>query len=298
MQIDGRLKPTLIHKEAILKRIHFLISCLIVVLLFGWGATLAHATPSTELWTPAIMDIQPFGVWHLGIDNYFTVGRGNSSNISPVTGASLPLAFPTDVGLTVGVLPFEKLNMEVGIDMLAPIQLICGSLENCGSVGDSLLFNTKIGVPEGALFTESPGINVGIFNVGTVKNVTDMDIVDLIVGKTIPVLGRIHVGGYVGNSGSALMHEGGVKTGSKENTGWMVAYDRGFVPVKDAAGNEYNKFTFLADYASGKNFIGGGAVGVGINFTKDIDVLTGPVFFNDQDINGRWKLTTQLDINF
>jgi len=281
-----------------LKRINSLISSLVVVLLFGLYATSAHATPSTELWTPAIMDIQPFGVWHLGIDNYFTVGRGNSSNVSPVTGNSLPLAFPTDIGLTVGVLPFEKLNGEIGIDLLEPVQFICTRPDACTTVTDALLFNGKVGVPEGALFTESPGINVGIFNAGTVRHVTNMNIVDLIVGKTIPVVGRIHVGGYYGNPGSDLMHRGGNPANSKENTGWMVAYDRGFWNVKDAAGNEYSKFSLLADYASGRNFIGGGAVGIGINFTKDIDILTGPVWFNDQDINGRWKWTTQLDINF
>ncbi len=30
----------------------------------------------------------------------------------------------------------------------------------------------------------------------------------------------------------------------------------------------------------------------------DIDLLTGPVWFNDHAINGQWKWTVQLDINF
>ena len=68
--------------------------------------------------------------------------------------------------------------------------------------------------------------------------------------------------------------------------------------VKDAAGNEYNKWTFAADYASGKNFIGGGGFGMYYFFTKDISLLTGPVWFNDHVINGQWKWTVQLDINF
>ena len=33
-------------------------------------------------------------------------------------------------------------------------------------------------------------------------------------------------------------------------------------------------------------------------FTKDISLLTGPVWFNDHAINGQWKWTVQLDINF
>jgi len=53
-----------------------------------------------------------------------------------------------------------------------------------------------------------------------------------------------------------------------------------------------------ADYASGKNYIGGGGFGMYHYFTKDISLLTGPVWFNDHAINGQWKWTVQLDINF
>lgn len=68
-------------------------------------------TPSTTYWTADVMDVLPFGVWHLGIDNYFTVGRKPTSQG----------VFPTDVGFTVGVLPFSKLNLEIGFDILEPI---------------------------------------------------------------------------------------------------------------------------------------------------------------------------------
>jgi hypothetical protein len=259
---------------------------LATLLVSVWGAGSAHATPSTEFWTADTMDIQPYKVWHLGIDNYFPLnGPGPGENSG----------FPTDVGLTVGILPFTKVNMEVGIDMLQPIDsgVCAGALNHgatittCGTFGDAFLFNAKIGTPEGSIFDWSPGIAVGIFNVGFQPQVTNMDIADLIVGKTIPVLGRIHVAGYWGNAGSALMHQGGDLANGNQNYGWMVAYDRGFMPVKDAA-----------DYASGKNFIGGGGVGGAWYFTKDISILTGPVWFNDTTINGQWKWSTQLDINF
>jgi hypothetical protein len=78
----------------------------------------------------------------------------------------------------------------------------------------------------------------------------------------------------------------------------MVAYDRGFMPTKDAANNEYNKIVFAADYASGKNAVGAGGGGLYYYFTKDISILTGPVWFNEKAINGTWKWTTQIDINF
>src|SRR5207253_4816922 len=87
----------------------------------------------------------------------------------------------TDVGLTVGVLPFEKLQMEVGIDGLFPGTRIHPAMR---SIGNSLLFNSKIGTPEGAFFGSwFPAINIGIFNVGTKAQVTDMNIVDFLMEK-------------------------------------------------------------------------------------------------------------------
>ena len=84
----------------------------------------ASATPSTTYWTPATSDIQPFNVWHIGVDNYFRLYQSSTdtNNLAPSnTNAPARLdGFPTDVGLTVGVLPFEKFQMEVGIDGLFP----------------------------------------------------------------------------------------------------------------------------------------------------------------------------------
>ena len=85
--------------------------------------------------------------------------------------------------------------------------------------------------------------------------------------------------------------------GDKKNTGAMVARDHGFMPAKAADGSEYNRVVLAADYASGDNAIGGGGADVYYFFTKDISLLTGPIWFNDSDINGKWKWTVQLDIN-
>lgn len=228
------------------------------------------ATPSTTYWTPMTPDIQSYGVLHLGIDNYFTVFRKQSDGSG---------SFPTDVGLTMGVLPFEKIQMEVGVDLLE-------------SSDDPLFFNAKIGSPEGALFSGSPALQLGLFNVGTKRNSTNQNIFYGVIGKTIPLLGRISAGPYIGNSKVLRDSEG-----NKENTGFMVAFDRGFIPTKDKSGAEYNKVVLAADYASGENAIGGGGVGLYYYFTKNISFLTGPVWFNNQTINGRWKWTTQIDIN-
>ncbi|MBI5419197.1 MAG: hypothetical protein HZA60_03820 [Deltaproteobacteria bacterium] len=242
-------------------------------LLCAVFAGAAGATPSTTYWTPATTDIQGFGVLHITYDSYFTVFKTGSNKGD----------FPTDVGLTIGVLPYEKLQMEVGFDLLEPSD-------------DPLFFNAKIGTPEGALFSGSPAINLGIFNVGTEtdknKVRTDQNIGHILFGKTIPVLGRLFAGYYLGNA--AVLKN---SNGDTKNHGFMVGFDRGFLPTKDKAGNEFNRLVLAADYASGKNSFGGGGVGLYYYFNKDIDLLTGPVWFNDDGINGQWKWTLQLDIN-
>jgi len=246
-----------------------------ILLVLGFmlvAAGAAQATPSTTYWTPMVMDIQAYKVVHLGIDNYYTVNKKTDSGEQG--------AFPTDLGLTVGILPFEKIQMEIGIDAMYPSD-------------NPYYFNAKIGAPEGALFSGAPALQIGIFNVGTRKDVTNQDIVYGVIGKTIPFLGRLSAGPYVGNS-KVLLNA----NGEKENTGYMAALDHGFMPTKDAAGADYNKWVFAADYASGKNAIGGGGVGIYYFFTKDISLLTGPVWFNEKAINGATKWTTQLDINF
>jgi len=249
------------------------------IIMFICLTGMAHAAPSSTYWTPMTLDIQSYGVAHIGVDNYFSVG--NKTSDEPAINNS----FATDVGLTVGVLPFEKLQMEIGVDYLGP--------------SDSpVYFNAKIGAPEDVLFKWSPALQVGIFNVGTKsndagkQNGTDQNIVYGVIGKTIPYLGRLSAGPYIGNS--AVLRSG---TGDVQDRGFMVAFDRGFFSVKDKEGNEFNKIVFAADYASGKNAIGGGGFGFYYFFTKDISLLTGPVWFNDTDVNGRWKWTVQLDIN-
>ena len=234
------------------------------------GCGLARATPSTTYWTPMTVDVQPYGVVHIGADNYFTVFKKTAAG-----GGS----FPSDVGLTVGVLPFKSVIAEVGLDLM--------------EASDNPVFlNAKIGLPEDTLFDGAPTLQVGIFNVGTKKDVTDQNVVYAVVGKSIPNVGRLSAGPYIGNK-EVLVD----KDGNKENTGFMVAFDRGFLPTKDKDGNEYNQWVFAADYASGDNALGGGGVGVYHFFTKDISVLTGPVWFNEKSINGEWKWTFQLDIN-
>src|SRR5438445_13815667 len=125
------------------------------------------------------------------------------------------------------------------------------------SMGHIGIFNAKLGNTEGAFFVSwFPALNVGIFDVGTKSQVTSMNIVDFLVGKTLGAFGRIHGGGYYGNPGSVLMRENGCKqyaptgspfvcasgqSGKSQNAGGMGGYDYGLGKVKDKEGNEYNK---------------------------------------------------------
>jgi hypothetical protein len=240
----------------------------LALLLLAGGAI---ATPSSTHWTPMVMDIQGFGVSHIGVDNYFTLDRKAASGDQG--------AFPSDVGWTIGVLPGSRVQLEIGVDALEPSD-------------NPYFFNAKLGAPEGALFSGAPALQVGVFNVGTRRNATDQNIVYGVIGRTIPGIGRVTAGPYAGN-GRVLRNA----KGEKENTGFMVAFDHGFGPVKDAAGNTYSGWVFAADYASGRNALGGGGAGIYRYFSRSTSLLTGPVWFNEKGVNGAWKWTVQLDLN-
>ena len=243
-----------------------------LVFLCAGTALRAGATPSSTVWTPCTIDIQPFRVGHVTYDNYTTLGKK-----SPARGGQ---AFPNDLGLTGGVLPWEKLQMEVGIDWMEPSDY-------------PAYFNAKLGSPEGTLFKGAPALEAGIFNVGTKKGVTDQDIGYVVTGRSLPGnLGRLHLSAYFGNAKILRSSDGGL-----QNVGFMAAYDYGFWQKKSPEG-DYNRLVLAGDFASGRNAIGGGGAGLYYYFTKNIDILAGPVWFNDQGLNGLWKWTTQLDINF
>lgn len=236
------------------------------------------ATPSTTFWTPMTPDIQPFWILHLGIDNYFRLKEPLANQNS---------AFPTDFTTpTVGVLPFKKIQMEVGADYFS-------------STPHPWLFNAKIGSPEGSFFRGQPALEVGIFGAGAKFHVNpgesrmDFDVLYGVIGKTIPKIGRISVGPYIGNHAALVSSDG-----KHENVGFMAAFDRAFHSVLSGDGSaEYNRFVFAADYQSGKNALGAAGVGLYYYFTGDISLLVGPTFFNDKALNGSWRLSTQLDIN-
>lgn len=242
------------------------------VMLFVLNLTV-KGTPSTHIWIPST-DIQGFNTWHLGIDNYIRTQKVNG-----VRGAGI-----YDFGITAGVLPFKKVQAEVGIDYL--------------SMGDSvyddhpLYFNAKIGMPEGAIFTNSPAIAIGAFNIGTKSKLTNYNITYGLIAKTLPIAGRLTLGYYIGNK-DVLVDE----SGKKANSGLLVAWDRTMSEISD-------KLWIAVDYQGGKSYIGALNVAFSWAFSKNVSVIFGydiynnsKAMYNSVNTNAN-TFTTQLDINF
>jgi hypothetical protein len=182
--------------------------------------------------------------------------------------------FPTDFGVTFGVLDWKNIHGEAGIDYL-------------GGTDDPLFFNAKLGLDQDKLFKYAPSLSVGLFNWGTryhTSGRTNQNIVDGIFGRTLPfgIEGSIYVGGFHGS-----------KTIGKNRSGVMGAIQLNFKKAKDCHDKEYFRWQFYADYASGKNTIGGGGFALAYYFTPDISLETGPVWFNDASVNGKWKWSVQ-----
>ena len=89
---------------------------------------------------------------------YLPVGKEAS-------GARVPTI--TNLGITVGVLPFTRLNVEVGLDHKSGL----GLLDDYPLYG-----NAKMGMPESALGRFWPAVAVGIFDVGTKNDATDYNV--------------------------------------------------------------------------------------------------------------------------
>ncbi len=241
------------------------------------SAQTAWATPSTLFWTPATTYMQPFLLPHLGLDTYFNDKA----------------AYPIDLGLTIGVLPFEKWQAEVGVDFFFPYVNYFFA-----QPAGALQLNAKGGVVEGAYGEWFPGITAGIYGVGLNQG-TQFDILHAEIGKTF-FFGALTVGGYYGAGGSNRDLERRRRRGAQTRGGLIASY---ISPdfVLDLKG--LYKINFFADVQTGNNAFGAVAGGVGVYLTPAIDILTGPVFFlNKYSQPGlstmMWSVQLDIDIDF
>jgi hypothetical protein len=232
------------------------------------------ATPSTQIWIPST-DIQPFLNPHLGWDIYLTTyGNGLLSN----------------GGITMGVLPFKKMGMEIGIDY----RDINGNHRN------PVLFNAKIGTPEEAFFKYMPALAVGGYDFGLRKDVTSFNILYGLVAKNLWKLGRFSVGGYKGGvfwANPQKLFFVASKGFDPVNGGARKVDDAGVLASWDRTMDEISKKLWLAfDFQSGLSGYGAANVGLSWSFCSNVSTLVAYDFYLDERALNP-TFTLQFDLN-
>jgi hypothetical protein len=232
----------------------------------------AQATPTTTFWAPSTASCQARGVPHVTYDTYFWKGPGAG-------GAGAP-NYPIDTGLTIGVLPSDKLQGEVGFDLLLPSQ-------------DPIYLNAKLCTPESSLFRGSPGISFGIYNVGFEEDVTDYNVLHLMFQKALPTGGYVSAGLYHGFNRTLFTNS----DGDVVQTGAMIGVGSPDIPIGLRG---LKKITLAADVQTGKNVLGAWGFGTYVYFADTVSLLVGPVFFLDKDLQpggSKYMWTAQLDVD-
>ncbi|RJQ47769.1 MAG: hypothetical protein C4538_04820 [Nitrospiraceae bacterium] len=226
-------------------------------------AGIVYATPSTQIWIPST-DIQAFKKVHLGIDTYIKTKSQNGTTEPTVT----------NIGLTVGVLPFDKIQLEAGIDYR----------DTGGDHTYPLLINAKLGIPEDALFQGAPAIAIGGYDFGTKSDVTDYNLVYGLVAKTFGKFGRLSAGYYTGNEDLLLDVDG-----NEDNDGVLLSWDRTMSEISD-------KLWAAVDYQGGESGYGALSFGVAWKFAQNVSVILGYDIYNESTYKP--TATVQLDIDF
>ncbi len=260
----------------------------LAMMLVAAAAGAALATPSTQIWIPST-DIQPFKDLHLNIDSYI---RASGVAKSPPAIGSTRDANVWDFGPTIGILPFEKIQAEVGFDYL--------TVANNPNDNHPFSGNFKIGTPEDSLFKFSPAIAVGMYNIGPTNYeksraafiTSGQNISYALVAKTLPAigavpsLGRFSVGGYHGSQ-RALVDA----NGHSANEGVLASWDRTMTELTD-------KLWLAVDYMGGNNVNGAVSVGASWAFSKNVSVIFGYDIWKEKALAGNNTFTVQVDINY
>jgi hypothetical protein len=227
-----------------------------------------YATPTTHIWSPSA-DIQPFKKLHITADFYVpTESNSDGSRADTITNA----------GLTVGILPFKKLNAEVGFDHKSGY----GSLDKY-----PMYFNAKLAIPEEAYGKFFPALAFGIYDVGTKEDKTNNNVLYGKLAKIFTLkgfdLGRLSVGGFVGND-KLLLHNG-----KKDARGVMVAWERVMKEISD-------KLWVCLDYQGSRSAYGALNLGCSWKFADNVSAIFGYDIYNDCDLANTF--TVQVDIDF
>ncbi len=229
----------------------------------------ASATPSTHIWAPST-DVQPFKKWHITADMYVPTEKDASGNRPDAV---------TNLGLTVGVLPFEKLNAEAGFDHKS----------GTGALDDyPMYFNFKVGIPENAYGSFFPAVAAGMYDIGTKHGQTDFNVTYGKIAKTFAVegfsLGRFSAGYFQGNKKLLLDN-----SGERDSNGMMFAWERTVLEISD-------KLWVCIEYMGTKSSYGTWNAGFSWKFADNVSMLFGYDWFNNNDLAD--TVTVQVDIDF
>ena len=244
-------------------------SLLICAMVQVGSARFVQATASTHVWAPST-DVQAYKLVHITSDMYLPVERDAYGTRT---------ATVTNLGLTVGVLPFRGINMEIGFDQKSGL----GSLDDYPLYG-----NVKAGVPENAFGRFSPALAIGVFDIGTKPDLTDFNVIYFKVARTVKVgqtsLGRFSIGYFSGND--RLLLDG---KGEKDNTGMVVAWERTMTEWSD-------KLWLCADYMGTKSVYGTFNVGLSWKFAPNVVMLGALDIFNNSDLATTGTIQVDIDI--
>jgi len=235
---------------------------------FALLPALAQATPSTTFWAPSVATCQAKGVPHVTYDTYF--------------GATSGEGYPIDTGITIGVLPGDKVQAEVGYDLLLP-----------GSDPTLFFLNAKVCLTENTLFKGGPAVSFGFYNIGFDKDKTDYNPYHLMFQKTLPWGGYIAAGFYHGLSTPLFTNS----DGDVAKNGALIG---GAAPDIKVGIKGLDKIVIIGDVQTGKNVLGAGGFGATFYFNDKVSVITGPVFFFDKALQpggASTMWTVQLDVD-
>jgi hypothetical protein len=181
----------------------------------------------------------------------------------------------TNLGLTVGVLPFKKYNLELGVDHKS----------GTGVADDyPMYFNAKFGIPENTYGSWFPAAAVGVFDVGTKSNATDYDVVYGKLAKSFGPIGRLSAGYFSGNDKLLLNAKG-----EKDNSSIFGAWERTMTEISP-------KLWLCLEYMGTESTYGTFNVGGAWKFADNVGMIVGYDIYNNTGIPS--TVTVQVDIDF
>ncbi len=229
--------------------------------------SLCYATPSTHIWAPST-DVQPYKKWHITSDSYVPT-ENNSDGTRPAT--------VTNLGLTVGVLPYKNLSAEVGFDHKS----------GTGVDNYPFYFNMKVGIPENAYGPYFPALAIGIYDIGLKHDKTNNDVSYFKAAKTFEVnkfsLGRFSLGAFEGNKNLLTYN------GKASNKGILACWERTIPEISD-------KLWAAIEYQGSKSAYGTWNAGFSWKFSDNTSMLFGYDWYNNKNLANTY--TVQLDIDF